>query len=536
MEFTVLSNNDGEPVKSAEIVYSNSDGIASTLVVTDEEGKGGCLLPAGTWHVKIISDRYSTLAEMPIEVKPDIPFASQVRLPPRKPLTISVADETTGGDTPAIAKVTIESVHGENPELSILPGSPFRNNTIVVSHMPQTIYLDPGKYVVTASRGPAFTIDSRAIQTNDRAEQSETFRIRRLFSRDEYLNIDMNLHSAAGFGGPLTASELASICMAEGLDAAVVENDVVRVASTSTPAKTSGFTFIPGIQVWNAGCGVFNLMPVPPELIRPDLNTALPSECNQTIRRIALRPNIVITSPLERRYGYFNLTGLDTTGNLEGIAEAQSEFDAIEFSREKNPGDTDALLHEWFQLLNTGSQVAAVGASESDIRSRREPGCFRTSIPMPSGTGGIATAEAICNRIIKDRMGIVTNGPMIRISANKDGLMGSLINARGGVTKIRVTVEAAPWVSTATLELVINGAVATTAILSDGPELKRFDSIFTIPVDRDSWVVAVVRGKRGMHPVIQGKGEAAVIPMAFTNPVWLDADGDGGFSRPPPKR
>jgi len=47
-----------------------------------------------------------------------------------------------------------------------------------------------------------------------------------------------------------------------------------------------------------------------------------------------------------------------------------------------------------------------------------------------------------------------------------------------------------------------------------------------IEVAEDTFLVAVVQGKRPLEPVLSGDS-AEILPFAMTAPLWLDVDGDG---------
>jgi hypothetical protein len=62
---------------------------------------------------------------------------------------------------------------------------------------------------------------------------------------------------------------------------------------------------------------------------------------------------------------------------------------------------------------------------------------------------------------------------------------------------------------------------------------------FSLPVTQDSWIVAEAgwpiadwRGAVGGLYSILSPGS---VPVGFTNPVFLDANGDGQWTRSPPK-
>jgi hypothetical protein len=48
-------------------------------------------------------------------------------------------------------------------------------------------------------------------------------------------------------------------------------------------------------------------------------------------------------------------------------------------------------------------------------------------------------------------------------------------------------------------------------------------------LDRDSWVVVIAKGERLLDIVLPG---ARAKPFAFTNPIFIDFDGDGTFQAP----
>ena len=61
------------------------------------------------------------------------------------------------------------------------------------------------------------------------------------------------------------------------------------------------------------------------------------------------------------------------------------------------------------------------------------------------------------------------------------------------------------------------------------PQERVYEARFTQLINQDSYVVATIRGSSPMFPVIH-RGQ--VQPFAYTNPVYIDADG-GGYQNPP---
>ena len=76
--------------------------------------------------------------------------------------------------------------------------------------------------------------------------------------------------------------------------------------------------------------------------------------------------------------------------------------------------------------------------------------------------------------------------------------------------------------------LVVDGEVVDTVALSEDREsVVRFEGVLGTNLDRDAFVIVVVEGDAPMDPLYPGK-----LPFAFTNPLFVDGDGDGTWTPP----
>jgi hypothetical protein len=116
---------------------------------------------------------------------------------------------------------------------------------------------------------------------------------------------------------------------------------------------------------------------------------------------------------------------------------------------------------------------------------------------------------------------------------------GALVKAEQGAVGIELEVRAPPWIGVDRAELLLDGQLALH-VDSSSPEHEisanpraKLRFVGGLPVSRDSFLVVVVRGTSTLDRVLPG---TRVVPVAFTNPVFIDADGDGRFTPQPAAR
>jgi hypothetical protein len=138
--------------------------------------------------------------------------------------------------------------------------------------------------------------------------------------------------------------------------------------------------------------------------------------------------------------------------------------------------------------------------------------------------------------------------------------LGEIATVTGGMVTINATVDTAPWMTIDTVSIVRGGVVAAT-MKGDNTSLRTITQ--TIPVTNDTYIVVEVSGAKSMWPVLtplevppiqvsdalNSIGGAFGInlspfgnlspqrtfiaqPFGFTNPIYIDTNGDGKYSPP----
>jgi hypothetical protein len=95
---------------------------------------------------------------------------------------------------------------------------------------------------------------------------------------------------------------------------------------------------------------------------------------------------------------------------------------------------------------------------------------------------------------------------------------------------VQVDARAPSWVDLGRVEVWLNGARYATSpgIAKPAPGGRLLFNVELEP-KIDSWLVVIARGDEPMNAMFLGR---RVLPFAFTNPIFIDADEDGTYRAP----
>ncbi len=263
----------------------------------------------------------------------------------------------------------------------------------------------------------------------------------------------------------------------------------------------------------------------------------------------------------------------------------------IEASRSQTSLFQNANLGDWFNLLNQGRIKAAMANSDTHSTAVVQAGGPRNFVASSSDAAReLDDAELAAS--VRDGRLIGSNAPFLDVTIEGDGgaVAGlglgdsRLVAATAGSATIRLHVQSAAWAEFDTIEVFANAVpfavpemnmhgvqvprydVEPTLVLRAGadftianvvvdatvPAANRLEADVEIPlaVERDTWVVVLVKGTDGvsrpiwpMNPqdLVQAGnatlddlsdgnlGEGGNPALAFSNPLFIDADGNGQF-------
>ncbi|MBK7972713.1 MAG: CehA/McbA family metallohydrolase [Deltaproteobacteria bacterium] len=268
-------------------------------------------------------------------------------------------------------------------------------------------------------------------------------------------------------------------------------------------------------------------------------------------------------------------------------------FDAMELWIGSNNDElsqlTEQNLGDWFNLMNQGLVKTATSDSDSHVAKTVQVGAPRTWVASSTDAPASVDPDEIAQSILGGKA-VCSNGPFVTtsITAASTGETASLAlgapriaSATDGQATLQVNVQAAPWVDFDSIEVFVsttpNGVdadgnaatppeyrVTPTVTLHAGTDFaispvavngsSRNEASVSVPLAigaTDKWVVVVVKGTSGssrtLFPMIPNDvdasqsladlfvndpGEAGVRAFAFTNQLFVDANGNHQYEAP----
>ncbi|MCZ7677671.1 MAG: hypothetical protein M5U28_02395 [Sandaracinaceae bacterium] len=122
----------------------------------------------------------------------------------------------------------------------------------------------------------------------------------------------------------------------------------------------------------------------------------------------------------------------------------------------------------------------------------------------------------------------VTSGPFLDLTVQGRGLGALVAPDADGTIEVAVHVQAPAWVPVDRVHVVVDGGDVEVLPVELLPETV----VTRVRVERDAFVLVVARADAPLGDAA-GNPRKPMPSMAFTNPVFVDADGDGVWSPPP---
>ena len=403
------------------------------------------------------------------------------------------------------------------------------------------VILPAGTYLAASSRGPEFAVETRVLEVLSGEPRDIRFTIDRVLETPGLVAVDSHMHTLFSDGSVPVSGRVQSAA-AEGLDV-IFSADHNTVTDYGPEIARLGLVkdlaFLPGVEVTcRTGSTHFNSLPV---AVRPDEPArgaiSVRDETPAKLFALAREKNpgslVHLNHPRSGTLGYFNNYNLDPEKAAFADPLFDLGFDVMEaLNGAKFDRDNRRAVEDWFHLLNRGYPVRIVAASDAHGVEGGETGYARTYVLMDEPVAGAVDEKALVAALKKGRA-FVSNGPVVAVKANGKATFGDHVAVKKGRVALDITVTGAPWLDVSEVRVVVNGERRAPLPLegADGRTVKFRDRV-TVDMPVDGWIAVEVLGGRTLFPMIQqrsgdGTPEEAARPYALTNPILVDANGDG---------
>jgi len=531
---------DGSPVANARVhvldaVRVERDYITTTR--TDAAGRWQASLPSGTYLVSATLVGHRTTEPVTATVESGN-AAMTLQMDPPGFIQYAITDDR---GQPLPAKLTVKPQQGgvERPPGRFGAG-PEPSGVLHTEYNVTgsgRFALPPGDHEVWVSRGGEYTVVEQAVTVAPGATAQVTASLSRVVDTTGWMSTDTHVHAQLSPDSPDLYPFKVSAMVVEGLELPIsTEHEAIGDFNPAIKAL--------GLEAWMKGVigseittytyGHFNAWPLVQDLAAPgngriDWYYKDPAETFAAIRANAGKPFIQVNHPRAPAVGgYFSAMGLDpTTATASRDDVWSTDFDGIEVANGCGIGHIEnETMPDWFGFLNAGVRKWAVGSTDSHKAGHGQLGYPRTYVAMPTDDPAVAKIDDFSAAMKAGKM-IITCGPFFTVTVNGVGV-GETATVNGAEVIARVKVQAPPYMDIDTIELVYDGTVVEQIDVPASTDVVRFDGDIPMAVNAgiDSWMIVRVRGGDSHS------GWASRRPSyAFSNPIFLDMDGDGTWSR-----
>jgi hypothetical protein len=429
---------------------------------------------------------------------------------------------------------------------------------------PESVQLAPGRYRVIATRGPEFGLTRADLEVA--AGQDVALRIdspERILTHPGWLAADFHVHTEWSDDSNFPVDRQIAAFHAEDADV-IVSTEHDRVVDYRPTIERLGLggqlVSLVGSEVTSSAqagespftAGHSNAFPLPFEPFRyrggsPRIEGRRLRTMIGDVHALPGSPLVQLNHPRTKRGGsgdlnYFThlavagepyqpASPLQTPPNqvlLErdpatGVRDL--DFDLIELWNGDSMQQFRSVRADWYSLLLQGEYRPAVANSDSHVRAEllAYP---RTYVQVPPDMSATAFDESTFIEAVRAGRSYGSSGPLLDVYlVGPDGTRTGLGGLHPGASAdLVVIVRSVPWIPVSHLRVLWNAGEVYDAPLHESGTAR-----IPLEIERDGFVTVEVRGPLSADYAAVARGFE---PFAFTNPIFVDADGDGSFSAP----
>lgn len=533
----------------------------------DAEGRVSFRLPVGTHGVRF-DDIGRDSVEHEVEVRRSRPVRLDLAVDNASRVRIRIIDS---GGSPLPGKVQFLGADGtETPNF----GTDYRVHGGNHQYQTHDGHVDqqvpPGSYLVRVTRGPEYDMVERRIRVAKGETVEFEARLERTVDTTGWVSTDFHSHSTPSGDNYCRTRDRIINFAAEHLEfapttehqrlydwAPVIESlglagrikTVPGIELTGSGQHFNAFPFVPDPLAQNGGAPLWNYDPRLNAIVLRNWGTPTLDGGSRTDDSINARLGIEPMGGGADRWVqanhpdvgavFFdrNRDGIADGGfaGLEGLVDAAEVWSAeiLNLNPRYESSGRPNRTFGWLQMLNQGRHVWCVAVSDAHRIFGDGVGGWRTYVPSSTDSPGSIDHEEIVRNAKAGRM-MITNGPFLRVTTGDGSPIGSTL-IRAGHVDLEVEAQAPNWLDIDRVQVLVNGRQpeAYNFRKRDVPgrfsdSTVKFAQTIRVRLQQDAHLIVVATGEGsdlergwGLDP------KAKLRPVAFTNPIYVDVDGNG---------
>lgn len=522
---------------------------------TDNHGKFALKLPVGEMEMRI-----TDYGRRESKWRFKVPSNVKLTWEPATHIRFDITDES---GQPIPCKAHFTPLDPAAPKLNL--GPKWRAHGCVDQYMSEngqfTVDLPPGKYRVVVVRGPEYSHLEKEITIGREASSFEgVFKgtLKRVVDTKGWISADFHNHSTPSGDNVCDIDGRLINIAAENLEfTPTTEHN--RLYDWEPTIKALGLEAhiktVKGIELTGSRQHV-NAFPFEPEPLKqnggaPDWND------DPRITVLALRRFQGERADRWIQFNHPDLSNMFVDRDSDGIEDGGfvGVGSMIDGTESQNGAGTDILADApfrlsrpagslamkvstvrefvWRQLLNQGLRVTAVGVADAHSVYGNGVGCWRCY--LPSSTDEPAKIDwAELSPHAKAGHLVLSTGPFLEVTTQNGKIAGDDDRSTGGID-LKVRVQCTDWMDIDRVQVLVNSRpdpklnftrATHPQMFKDG--VIKFDEKIHVPLQQDAHLIVVAIDEDGDQKIGYGTSDyAKVVPCAYNNPIYVDADGNG---------
>jgi len=547
IKLTAREKEGGAPI--AEVfVEIKRDGMYVTGATSAADGSFELPLDDGNYSLTAMQTGRPELQRTLVVRQGKASGDTVLALAPQSTVTIDITE--AGGGQRMPVKLEFRNPKGKGgPDL----GPPKRpngaNNLFFSARGQDTFPILPGDYAVHISRGPEYEVAIRTLRVSAGAHVQLSVALRHEFTTPQWILADLHNHATGSGDSSIELAGRVLNLAGSGIEfAPATEHN--RISTFTPTIRALGLeNFIascPGMELsGRPGPGNTNHQIGFPLEIREDRQGygAPRTDVDPLIQMTRLyeldhrSPKLMQQNHPDIPWLYFDK---DRDGVVDGGFGTRPITDVMEIREsmltvltETDPATTrhHNRVFYWLQMLNQGDHI--LGTANTDAHSvGHQSGSIFNYVHLDHPD--IATLDPWeIARAVKHGHVVMSNGPFMEVSIS-GALPGDTVTVAPDAVTVKIKVQQADWSRIDRVQLLVNGRQLATGSFTReknpekfGKGVVQFEQTVTVPLKQDAHIIVVAAGEHETIANRVGGKYADNMPMAMSNPIFVDIDGNG---------